>query len=172
MAQLKADLGHIRDLFMQLFKSWILGLFWGGFVAIFCIHIGAWFTLQEPGTFSIWDLHHCQIAEHSVVTLLREILCVDSLEHCRCSWDLLRAFSLCRLLPLVVFGAFHSYRTWGRVTTLGPLRHLQMADEMCDSFESTTTTHVRQQSGSCRHLRCWHCGHTGHIRRRCFRRMR
>ena len=48
---------------------------------------------------------------------------------------------------------------------------IQLAD-MCDDLESTKMTRERWRSHSFRYLRCWHCGHTGHIRRRCFRRMR
>ena len=38
--------------------------------------------------------------------------------------------------------------------------------------ESMPLTHKRRRSHSSQYLRCWHCGHTGHIRRHCFRRMR
>ena len=34
------------------------------------------------------------------------------------------------------------------------------------------TPQVRGSSRSRTRLTCWHCGHDGHIRRRCFRRMR
>lgn len=43
---------------------------------------------------------------------------------------------------------------------------------MYDGSESSRT-HVRQRhSRPHRQVMCWHCGHLGHVRQRCFRRMR
>ena len=48
----------------------------------------------------------------------------------------------------------------------------QRLHEMYDGSE-LSETHVRQRhSRRRRQVTCWHCGHPGHTRRRCFRRMR
>ena len=44
--------------------------------------------------------------------------------------------------------------------------------DKCDMVEPSEMACERQRSRRRRAMTCWYCGHTGHIRRRCFRRMR
>ena len=48
----------------------------------------------------------------------------------------------------------------------------QRLHEMYDGVESSRTRVRQRRSRSHREVVCWHCGHSGHMRRHCFRCMR